>query len=357
MRNITTYVQHYREQKWAVSTRLSKDAALRNFYDFLQGAGIADDILQSCDLSAEKSRAQMLREEDVLCSYAMMRIMAGQSPAGALQYVSHIRTAYKHIWRAPFGLVGDIAGMSYTSEVVKSLRHVSEFMTKSDDQKRFPINQDSLALLVQRAISTNQLPMAAVMATAWGGLFRMGELTAAATPFNPALHITEADLTFQPTFWTATHVVIREGPSKADQTGVRRRQNPRVLPVNSSFISAGRLLRWMLVQRYQLDRRLVPSPTFNARTPLFIWGDTQCRVSERQVLDFTRRQLRRAGFPSDDYGTHSFRIGGFNRLFHMGIPIETIKRIGGWSSEAWRDYVRLQQSDCLRVTAWMVSHE
>jgi hypothetical protein len=285
-----------------------------------------------------------------------MRIMAGQSPMGALQYVSHVRTSYKHIWRVPLGIPGDRDGMSYTSEVVKSLVPVSEFNTGTDDKKRFPISKDLLALLVQRALSTANLPMAAVMALAWGGLFRMGELTATDKPFQPAIHIAESDLTFLPDFWDATRVVIREGPSKADQTGAKRRANPRVLPVNDSLICAGRLLRWMLQQRYHLHRPSAPAPVFCSRTPLFIWP-SKLWLTERQVLDFTRRQLRSAGFPSDDYGTHSFRIGGFNRLFMMGVPIELIKRIGGWSSDAWKAYIRFQQAECLATTARMVSDE
>ena len=74
-------------------------------------------------------------------------------------------------------------------------------------------------------------------------------------------------------------------------------------------------------------------------------------------MTFMRRTLSKAGLPYEDYGTHSFRIGGFNRLFHMGAPIELIKRIGGWSSDAWQEYVRIQRVDCLALTRKMLTDE
>ena len=53
------------------------------------------------------------------------------------------------------------------------------------------------------------------------------------------------------------------------------------------------------------------------------------------------------------FGTHSFRIGGFNHLFKMGAPIEVIKNIGGWASDAWRDYLRVTQVDSLELSRKM----
>ena len=184
----------------------------------------------------------------------------------------------------------------------------------------------------------------------------MGELTATKRAFNPTKDISEADVEFVPSFWSATSMIINEGPSKADQTGRKRRQNPRIIPVNGGTACPTTLVRRTLIERYQLTRELHPVPPFDKLAPLF-QNQSGGQLTQRQVQSFLKGTLRRAGLPADDYGTHSFRIGGFNRLFLMEAHIEQIKRIGGWSSDAWKEYVRIQQSDCLSLTRRMLSDE
>jgi hypothetical protein len=67
-------------------------------------------------------------------------------------------------------------------------------------------------------------------------------------------------------------------------------------------------------------------------------------------LTIMRQALNQAGLNGQEYGTHSLRIGGFNHYFKMKVPIEIIKTIGGWSSDAWREYLRLQQTECMQYT-------
>jgi hypothetical protein len=50
------------------------------------------------------------------------------------------------------------------------------------------------------------------------------------------------------------------------------------------------------------------------------------------------------------YGTHSCRIGGATRLFQLGALPEVIQHLGGWSSAAYREYVRIQQEDLMQFT-------
>ena len=70
-------------------------------------------------------------------------------------------------------------------------------------------------------------------------------------------------------------------------------------------------------------------------------------------LTIMRKALRQAGLNEQEYGKHSLRIGGFNHYFKMKVPIEIIKTIGGWSSDAWREYLRLQQAECMQYTKAM----
>ena len=95
---------------------------------------------------------------------------------------------------------------------------------------------------------------------------------------------------------------------------------------------------------------------FHPRQPLFQFSPGH-QLTQRQVLEFLRRALKAVGEDSMSFGTHSFRIGGFNRLFHMGVPIEVIKRLGGWSSDAWREYLRVYQKNCLIVSSRMTRRD
>ena len=110
----------------------------------------------------------------------------------------------------------------------------------------------------------------------------------------------------------------------------------------------------MLIIRYALTKELHPVPVFSKTAPLF--QDTKrAQLTQDQVQKFLQSTLKKNGVPWQDYGTHSFRIGGFNRLFLMGAHIEQIKRIGGWSSDAWKEYIRMQQSDCMALTRRMMT--
>ena len=80
-------------------------------------------------------------------------------------------------------------------------------------------------------------------------------------------------------------------------------------------------------------------------------------LKESAVLAFVRRVLIKdngcSKLAAANFGTHSFRIGGFTRYFHLGTPIEVLKRIGGWSSDAWVAYLRFQRENGMKYSARM----
>jgi hypothetical protein len=131
MASAAAYTRTQIEKRWAEKTRKAKGKVMMNFKDFLEAAGLGDEFLRTDDFTKDKSRKVRLQEEEVLAAYALMRLMAGQAPTGVLQYVSHIRTGYEHVWRLPFGYAGSMEGMSYTSKMVWSMR---EFFPRKDDE-------------------------------------------------------------------------------------------------------------------------------------------------------------------------------------------------------------------------------
>ena len=54
-----------------------------------------------------------------------------------------------------------------------------------------------------------------------------------------------------------------------------------------------------------------------------------------------RDVLGKVGCKPEDYAGYSFRIGTATTAAACSIPVQTIKMLGGWRSEAYRLYVRL----------------
>ena len=51
--------------------------------------------------------------------------------------------------------------------------------------------------------------------------------------------------------------------------------------------------------------------------------------------------LRKCGFQNQYYGTHSLKAGRSSDLFKLGLPIEKIKKLGRWKSNAIYRYLKL----------------
>ena len=115
---------------------------------------------------------------------------------------------------------------------------------------------------------------------------------------------------------------------------------PRMLPVEKG--SPGELLRNLVARRHGVTRGAEP---VLGCTPLF-QNAKQGQLKRDGVMRFMRKVLKEAGWSEERclrYGTHSCRIGGCTALFQMGATAEVIKDMGGWSSDAYKAYIRLKQ--------------
>ena len=54
-----------------------------------------------------------------------------------------------------------------------------------------------------------------------------------------------------------------------------------------------------------------------------------------------REALAKAGLRPDEYAGHSFRIGAATTAAACGVPVDLIKTLGRWKSQAYQLYVRL----------------
>ena len=73
-------------------------------------------------------------------------------------------------------------------------------------------------------------------------------------------------------------------------------------------------------------------------SPAFMWYDLTS-LSPRvftysQFLKRLRTVLKALGLPASDYACHSFRRGGASFAFQAGLPVDLIKILGDWHSDA-----------------------
>ena len=335
--------------KWTDSTVGAKARAVKLFMSFLEATGQRETFFPEDTKEIPKSASRRREEEFALCGFAILRVMAGQQPDGAEGYVSHVRTWYRTLWSDEFGLVGTKQTASITSQFLKRMR---KFFPARDshDTKRAPVTWPMIQMFMATARADDYNDAGVACAVAFAGLFRMGELTSTENRlFDPMRDLCESDLSFRPDFWNATEVIVQLRATKADQTGQKARLRPRFLPVDDNLNSPGKLLRDLSVRRHNTQFGVEP---VWANTPLFREKEGG-QLKRNTVMSFIRRTLSSAGFTDSqckEYGTHSCRIGGATRLFQLGALPEVIQHLGGWSSEAYKEYVWIQQSDLMAFT-------
>jgi hypothetical protein len=297
------------------------------------------------EITPDKDKQQRGMEEDLLTAFAMHRAFLGQGLKGVGTMISHVRTWYEHTYDEPLGTVGWASKASPTSKYVKSMQ-IYYPIKDSECKKRAPLTRELAQIMVNEAKRRKTTDVGVAVLMAFAGLFRMGELTATAEAYDPVEDMAESDLRFIPSFWTAHSVVVEMGRSKADQDGNRSKLRPRILPVDDDPMSPGGALRKMIAERQGLRKG---APPLRTSAPLF-QDERGGQLKQSAVLTFIRKTLERAGKSKAEaleYGTHSCRIGGATRLFELGAPAGVMKNRGGWSSEAWKGYIRLQQAQLM----------
>lgn len=168
---------------------------------------------------------------------------------------------------------------------------------------------------------------------AFFGFLRIGEFTAAR--YSSRLHLSLHDLTSMS--HSATLFLKR---SKADRshTGVSVhyfRTFNHLCPIRN--------LRSYLSARFRLI-----SATSSSQAPLFLMPNGKA-LSRFEFVRRLRRLLSDLGLDPTRYSGHSFRIGAASTAAIAGVPIYLIKKLGRWSSSAYRRYINVS-SDAISNT-------
>ena len=89
------------------------------------------------------------------------------------------------------------------------------------------------------------------------------------------------------------------------------------------------------------------------REPLFVsLNDNLSPITSGAVNSAVRRVAKALGLGPNVTG-HSLRIGGCTAAAAAGIPMEIIRVIGGWFSDAMLGYIRAAAAPALSVTQRM----
>ena len=172
------FAQEQAEKRWTAGTVKNKDVAVRHFLAFLAAAGKSEVASVTPAEDAPKLMSTRRREENLLATWGMLRVMSGQRMKGAEQYVSQVRTWYKHRHGAELGIKGS---GTEAGGAVKAIRSCQEYFPPKNitaDEGRSPVTLPILNALVVEAMARSDMDMAVAGALAFNGLYRMGELTA-----------------------------------------------------------------------------------------------------------------------------------------------------------------------------------
>ena len=73
--------------------------------------------------------------------------------------------------------------------------------------------------------------------------------------------------------------------------------------------------------------------------PFFVFAD-RSPVQPHHARNCLKTVLKKAGYDETQFSFHSFRIGCSNTLLKLGLSVETIKKLGRWRSNAVFKYLR-----------------
>lgn len=162
---------------------------------------------------------------------------------------------------------------------------------------------------------------ASIWVLAYFGLFRVSELVAISR-YAPGNHFKRTDAFVDPDL---KYLTLRLGKHKSNQTNATQ-----LLRIPAEPLC--KLCPVTVFQRYLKARPSVPGP-------LFCHIDGQ-PVTRYQFAVLLSRCASQAGLADQTIRTHSFRMGRATDLAARAVPVSAIMKLGRWSSDAYKLYIR-----------------
>lgn len=190
--------------------------------------------------------------------------------------------------------------------------------------KRIPVTVPDLYLISRYLRSSHLCPHDqalywAASTVAFFGLLRVSEYTCPnPQEFDTSVHLQYCDIVFHNNF-----VVISIKSSKTDP--FRQGVKIRIAALNSVLCPVSALRVFLRFRGYDSG-------------PLFRFANGAFLTRANMVW------LLQHALNKDNLNTHSFRIGGASAAAAAGCPDSVIQILGRWSSNAFREYLRLDDA-------------
>lgn len=255
---------------------------------------------------------------DLLCRYAAM-LARSMKYSSVKQYMNIIRLLHLE-WGLPNPMTAN-----FNLQCV--LRGIRRDLGDAPTRK-LPITPDLLikfsSVLDLRCATDSTLWAAALLS--FFGLLRRSNVLSTPSNFNSKTCLCRGDITFHS--WGAA---VRIKKTKTIQNKERqliiplpRSQGHRLCPVQALFHA----FSFSASAPSEGPAFVIPCASgFRPLTPA---------VFVSQV----RRLLSMCGEDSSRYAGHSFRRGGASWAYNAGVPVETIKLLGDWKSQAYTLYIQ-----------------
>lgn len=181
--------------------------------------------------------------------------------------------------------------------------------------------------------SFNDTMIWAAMCTGFFGFLRAGEFTTDGA-FDPSTHLSCQDIAIDShSHPSVMRLLIKK--SKTDQFGTGAyiflaRTNADLCPVTA-------------ILNYLAVRPATPGPMF-----IFEEG---VHLSRQKLVQSLNRYLAAAGIDPQFYKGHSFRIGAATTASALGIQDSLIQKMGRWTSDAFRLYIRTPPQEVCHILA------
>jgi hypothetical protein len=235
------------------------------------------------------------------------------------KYLSHVRMWHRQEFFRD--IIGDDFG-----QLKELLKGIARTVAQPPKLERWGVRTQDLAASMQAtlnpasAVDSNWF---AALTCAFCGLLRAAEFSLQpGETFDPAKHLTRADVTFVTEADGSEYAVIRMRPAK--RTGATKTV-PLVLGGGGTLLDPVRALKHLL------DIDPVPEAQ-QATTPLFRQGG-QRPFTVEQVRGTVKYLMQSLGLDPRKFGAHSLRIGGATAALSAGLSPAAIRAAGRCS---WR---------------------
>ena len=231
------------------------------------------------------------------------------------QYLGIIGLMHKE-----FGLPNPLIGNWQLSSLLTGVKRVCG----NDLKQKLPINFDILRGIHSQLNLTYSVDAAfwAICLVAFFGMFRKSHLLISNNgSFDPAKQLTKGDFSFIP-----GGVLVRVRWSKTIQFRERVVQIPLMQVPGSLFCPVSAVAGAFSF-----------TPNIPNDSQAFQWVHSSLNIRPFTYgffMNKLRSCLKKCGLHGMDFGSHSFRRGGASLAFQVGLPLELIKILGDWKSNA-----------------------